>query len=101
MQPEFALLPQVAGGFAAAHVDPPWRFRSNSAAKPGRNAMRHYACLSPEKIASLPVGEIMAKDSFVFLWVPGPRIDLFGRASRPGWIVWGDQAARFDQLEAA
>ena len=24
---------------------------------------------------------------------PGPRIELFARGARPGWTVWGDQAA--------
>ena len=32
---------------------------------------------------------------------PGPRLDLFGRQSRPEWRVWGDQAALFDVQEAA
>jgi N6-adenosine-specific RNA methylase IME4 len=27
---------------------------------------------------------------------PGPRLDLFGRQSRPGWVVYGDQARKFD-----
>lgn len=27
----------------------------------------------------------------------GPRCELFGRASRPGWDVWGNDATRFDQ----
>jgi len=26
----------------------------------------------------------------------GPYLDLFGRASRPGWTVWGDEATKFD-----
>ena len=30
---------------------------------------------------------------------PGPRVDLFGRQSREGWCVWGDQATEFDRLQ--
>ena len=26
----------------------------------------------------------------------GPRLDLFGRESRTGWVVYGDQATKFD-----
>lgn len=26
---------------------------------------------------------------------PGPYLELFGRRSRPGWTVWGDEAGRF------
>ncbi len=28
--------------------------------------------------------------------VPGPYLELFGRASRSGWTTWGNEAARFD-----
>lgn len=27
---------------------------------------------------------------------PGPYLDIFGRASRPGWTVWGNEATKFD-----
>jgi N6-adenosine-specific RNA methylase IME4 len=26
----------------------------------------------------------------------GPRLELFGRQSRPGWTVWGNEATKFD-----
>lgn len=28
--------------------------------------------------------------------VEGPYLELFGRQSRPGWTVWGNEATRFD-----
>lgn len=28
--------------------------------------------------------------------VKGPYLDLFGRCTRPGWTVWGDQSTKFD-----
>ena len=31
----------------------------------------------------------------------GPFLDLFGRQSRPGWTVWGDEATKFDLLQAS
>lgn len=30
--------------------------------------------------------------------VAGPRLELFGRQSRPGWTVWGNEATKFDTL---
>jgi N6-adenosine-specific RNA methylase IME4 len=27
---------------------------------------------------------------------PGPRIELFGRGSRPGWVTWGNQAENYE-----
>jgi N6-adenosine-specific RNA methylase IME4 len=69
--PLFAPLPTVDGGWACVHADPPWRYRSNSSANPGRNVMRHYGCLSLDEIASLPVKDVVAAHAFAFLWVPG------------------------------
>jgi N6-adenosine-specific RNA methylase IME4 len=31
---------------------------------------------------------------------PGPRLDLFGRETRDGWVTWGDEAKKFDGLAA-
>jgi N6-adenosine-specific RNA methylase IME4 len=82
-------LPRVDGGFRVVVADPPWRFRSNSAAKPGRNAMRHYACMSLDEIEALPVAEIAAKDAALFLWVPGPFLVI--GAHIPIMRAWGFQ----------
>jgi N6-adenosine-specific RNA methylase IME4 len=85
--PLFSALPVVEGGFGAASVDPPWRFASNSDARPGRNARRHYATLKPAQLASLPLGGAMAKDAFVFLWIPGPFLVI--GAHLPILEAWG------------
>jgi N6-adenosine-specific RNA methylase IME4 len=29
--------------------------------------------------------------------VGGPYLELFGRQSRPGWTVWGDESTKYDQ----
>jgi N6-adenosine-specific RNA methylase IME4 len=68
----FAPLPTIPGGYGAACPDPPWRFASNSDARPGRNARRHYRTLKPDEIATLPLRDVMAKDAYLFLWVPTP-----------------------------
>ena len=68
----FAPLPEIEGGWRCVAADPAWRFLSNSKANPGRNAMRHYGCLSLDEIASLPLREVVAKDALLWLWVPGP-----------------------------
>jgi N6-adenosine-specific RNA methylase IME4 len=31
--------------------------------------------------------------------VPGPYLELFGRQSRPGWVVWGNEATKFDRSD--
>lgn len=32
--------------------------------------------------------------------LPGPYLEVFGRQSRPGWTVWGDEATKFDPAPA-
>lgn len=53
-------------------ADPPWHFKSNSRANPGRNALRHYDCMSLADINALPVADIAAPDAALFLWITGP-----------------------------
>lgn len=60
--------------YEALVVDPPWAFSSNSAAKPGRNARRHYATMKVAEIAALPVGELAAENCWLFLWITGPHL---------------------------
>ncbi|MCW1920836.1 MT-A70 family methyltransferase [Rhodobacter sp. KR11] len=66
-----------AGGFELIMVDPPWNFRSNSAARPGRNARAHYRCQSLDWIKALPVREVLAaKDAVVWLWTTNPFLRI-------------------------
>ena len=60
------MLPLPNGSFACITADPPWSFKSNSRAKPGRNAMRHYDCMTLDEIAALPVADIAADNAI--LW---------------------------------
>jgi len=55
-------------------ADPPWHFKSNSRAKPGRNPMRHYDCMSLIEIAALDIEKYAADESGLFLWIPGPLL---------------------------
>jgi N6-adenosine-specific RNA methylase IME4 len=83
----FAPLPAVAGGFSAVSADPPWRFASNSDARPGRNARRHYATLTPAEIAALPLADAVARDAYLFLWIIGPFLALGSHI--PIMQAWG------------
>lgn len=60
--------------FRVCLADPPWHFSSNSDARPGRNARRHYRTMRLKEIAALPVADLMADDAALFLWVPGPLL---------------------------
>ncbi len=83
----FAPLPIVEDGFACVVADVPSRFRSNSIAKPGRNAMRHYACHSMEAIATLPVAGVVARNAFLWFWTTDPLLSI--GAHIPVIRAWG------------
>lgn len=53
-------LPQANGGFRVIFADPPWLFKSNSLAAPGRNPRRHYGCETIEKLCKLPLADRLA-----------------------------------------
>lgn len=80
-------LPTVDGGFRVISADPPWSFKSNSKANPGRNAMRHYACMTLKEITELPVADIAAKDCLLALWITGPFLAI--GAHIPIMKAWG------------
>lgn len=67
---------QPGDGYQVVYSDPPWAFASNSKANPGRNAMRHYDCMSLADIAALPVKEVVADDAVLFLWITSPFLIL-------------------------
>jgi|SRR5665213_216261 len=75
------------GHYRVICVDPPWDFKSNSKAEPGRNARRHYACMSQAELAAMPVGDVAANDCALFLWITGPMLAI--GAHLPLMKAWG------------
>lgn len=78
--PQVAPLPKVEGGFACILADPPWHFRAYAEPKTeeqmrkARSPGRHYSTMSVEEIAALPVKEIAARHSHLWLWITGPML---------------------------
>jgi N6-adenosine-specific RNA methylase IME4 len=60
--------------YGAIYADPPWHFRNWSAKGTGRNAISHYDCLDFEALSTLPVRELAADDSVLFLWAVDPLL---------------------------
>lgn len=73
------------GPFEVILADPPWRFTSNSEARPGRNARRHYPTMPLVEIIAMPVRAIAAQDALLFLWVTVPFADRGPEVMR----AWG------------
>jgi len=57
------------------YADPPWKFKTYSERGSRlKSADCHYSCMSKEEIMGLPVSEIAARDSVLFLWVTFPLL---------------------------
>lgn len=61
-------------GFDVAMVDPPWHYELYSAAGEAKSPQAHYATMSLGDIAALPVGQLLAPGSAVFLWCTWPLV---------------------------
>jgi N6-adenosine-specific RNA methylase IME4 len=62
---------EAAGGFRAIYADPNWPY-DQKVRKTLDEA--HYATMSVERIAALPVRRLAAKDSALFLWCTWPHV---------------------------
>ncbi|MGV1009149.1 MAG: MT-A70 family methyltransferase [Dermatophilaceae bacterium] len=66
-----APLPRVDGGFATVMADPPWRFTNRTGkVAPEHRRLDRYSTLGLPDIMALPVGEVAAMNSHLYLWVP-------------------------------
>ena len=66
--------PLPAGRYGAILADPPWRFEAYGAAGVDRAPDMHYATMTTPEICALPVAELAAEDSVLFLWVYSPML---------------------------
>jgi N6-adenosine-specific RNA methylase IME4 len=68
---------ELAGlGAGVILADPPWHFQTFSVKGQGKSPSQHYATLTPDAIAELPVGGLTAPDCWLFLWIPSPHLPL-------------------------
>lgn len=67
--------PKVCGGkcekFNIIYADPPWQYRNKKVQGAADN---HYNTMNVEEICELPVADITAKDSVLFLWTTFPQL---------------------------
>ena len=82
-------------------VDPPLAFQTRSPKGEGRSPQHHYACLSFDELATLPVAGVAAADCFLFLWIPlrsvflvKPLMRAWGFAFSGSAFVWAKQNKR-------
>ncbi|KAA3642792.1 MAG: S-adenosylmethionine-binding protein [Chloroflexi bacterium] len=66
---------ELQGEYGTILADPPWRF-NNSSGKiaPEHKRLRRYPTLTLDEIKSIPVSEVAAEQSHLYLWVPNALI---------------------------
>ena len=57
--------------FSIIYADPPWRYANKGGQGVAEN---HYPTMSCDEICALPVAELAAKDSALFLWATFPQL---------------------------
>lgn len=70
------LLETCAARYGTILADPPWRF-SNRTGKmaPEHRRLSRYATMTNEQIMELPIAQLAAAQSHLYLWVPNALID--------------------------
>jgi N6-adenosine-specific RNA methylase IME4 len=84
------------GHYSVVYADPPWSFSTRGKRGKGdRNPDVHYPTMKLSDIKAIPVKEIGAKDSSLFLWTSGPWlkqafevIDAWGYKFSTYAFVW-------------
>lgn len=70
--------------YGIVYADPPWRYDM----KRGKGvAENHYPTMSMDEICALPVADLAAKDSALFLWATFPQLNEAFRVIE----AWGFQ----------
>lgn len=65
------LLKNKSTRFGTILIDPPWRFTNRTGkVAPEHRRLRRYRTMSFEEIAALPVGDLAADKSHLYLWCP-------------------------------
>ena len=62
--------------FPVIYIDCPWDFNVWSKKTAQRYADRHYPLMTPDRLLSLPLADVMEKDCAVFSWATFPNLPL-------------------------
>lgn len=87
------------------YADPPWQYKVWSDKGKGRSAESHYPTMRKEDIKRLPIKEIAAENSILFLWVTAPcliegieLITAWGFTYKTVAFTWVKQNKKSDSI---
>ena len=85
-------LPTVPGGFGCILADPPWAFKTYGGDGVPTQADDPYPTMRKERLLSLPVQDVAARDCALIMWASGTHTD---QALELG-AAWGFRFVRSD-----
>ena len=87
------------------YADPPWQFLTWSNKGKGRSAEKHYVTMAKYDIQKLPISNISAENSVLFLWATAPcliealeLIKAWGFTYKTVGFTWVKQCKKSDKL---
>lgn len=65
------------GGFKVVYADPPWKYKARGKQTVGASRLpdRHYATMKMADICALPIGDLAASSSWLFMWSTWPHLE--------------------------
>src|SRR4051794_13388378 len=76
-QPRLGPPPAIDGGYGTILADPPWLFANRTGkVAPKHKRLRRDATMRLEDIEALPVADLAAPRSHLYLWAPNPILPL-------------------------
>lgn len=77
--------------YAIIYADPPWQFDVWSRETGLEKCPdQHYPTMTVEEICALPVGDLVARDALLFLWITVPKLNRMDEVFRAWGPVIGD-----------
>ena len=88
--------------YEVIYADPPWDYKGQlQHAGPGSGdsggAVRHFSTVTTRELACLPVAEIAADDSLLFLWATSPHLDQAIALGKAWGFAWATVAFVWDK----
>lgn len=65
----------MKNNYQIIYADPPWSYKDKAAAGK-RGAEFKYQCMKPEEIKALPIDQIAAENTTLFMWVTMPMLPV-------------------------
>jgi len=62
------------GRYPIIYADPPWRYEHPPIGASNRSIENHYPTMTLEEICALPVPELAAENSVLYLWATAPKL---------------------------